>query len=175
MKRKNYFVCDFVLFCLFSFYSGSQIFGQDNLNLSAGFGFPELLNIGLHYQLGQVNTGLRIGFLPVKDERSIAVSGDVSYHYGGSSKYTNIRPWYGEAGFAYLRGENESRLEKYWYLILGVGRDLNISERFGISIDGGLGVQMKHAVIDKVPQGSWQFNFEVPVMPVPGICFFWRI
>lgn len=62
-------------------------FGQGKISFTAGFGFPELLNVGVRYQPEQVQIGLYLGSLPRKsdDEAIRSMSADVRFHFGGSS------------------------------------------------------------------------------------------
>lgn len=64
-----------------------QAIGQGKISFTAGFGFPELLNVGIRYQPEQVQTGLYLGSLPRKsdDEAIRSMSADVRFHFGGSS------------------------------------------------------------------------------------------
>jgi len=176
MKNKVKPIYHILLFITFSFSYGNQVFGQEKVNISAGIGLPELLNIGVRYQLDQAQIGLSIGSMPVKDESLISLSGDFYYHFGGSSKFSDIRPWYGRIGLNYVRDETETSVDKYLYLILRIGRDFNLSKKFGINIDAGLGPQLFHDEIMKKPSTSWfNLDFEFPVIPALGICLFYRI
>lgn len=46
----------------FLFSSGKQIFGQEKINISAGVGFPETINIGIRFQIAQSQIGASIGW-----------------------------------------------------------------------------------------------------------------
>ena len=43
-----------------------EIYGQGKVNISVGFGVPELIHVGLHKQLNQTQIGFSIGFIPKK-------------------------------------------------------------------------------------------------------------
>jgi hypothetical protein len=131
------------LSCLLLIYTFSvsfsyQVFGQNTVKISAGFGLPELLNGGIHFQLKQTQIGIRIGFLPEKDESIITASGDVYYHFGGFSELSNIRPWYGRLGLNYMREEDEYGIDKYLNLNPRIGRQINFSNKIGIELDIGV-------------------------------------
>ena len=77
MEHFRRFRISYVL--LFIFFSGcvTQTSGQEKVSISAGIGIPELLNVGVQYQLNQVQLGLSIGSMPIKDESLFSISGDV--------------------------------------------------------------------------------------------------
>jgi len=134
--------------------SGGQMFGQEKVSISTGFGLPEALNIGIRYQiLDQSKIGLSVGWW----ENDISLSGDYYYHFGGSSKFSDIRPWYGRIGLNYVLD---------WWIgsYLRVGRDLNSGKSFGIGIDAGL---------------MYNFTYRKhglhPFITVYGISLFYRI
>jgi hypothetical protein len=112
----------------FLFSSGGQMFGQEKVAISTGFGLPEALNIGLRYQiLDQAKIGLSVGWW----ENEISLSGDYYYHFSGSSKFSDIHPWYGRIGL--------NCIPNWWTnSYLRIGRDFNLSKYIGISIDAGL-------------------------------------
>ncbi len=174
MKTKVNLFCNLMLFCIFSFDYGNQAFGQDKVNMSVGIGLPELLNIGVRYQLDQTQIGISFGSIPGND--IISISSDVYYHFGGFSELSNRRPWYGKVGLNYFRDETETIIDQYIYLNLRVGRDINISEKIGIEIDAGAIFQLSREKIRKKPSSGWlDFDLEFPVLPSVGIGVFYRI
>ena len=158
----------FLFFC-------NQIIGQEKLNMSVGIGLPELFNIGARYQFKQAQIGISAGTVPAKNESVISASGDFYYHFAGSSKLSDLRPWYGRLGLNYLRDETTKILDKYIYLNVRCGRDFNISKKFGIEVDGGLMFQLYH---DKTYKSNtnmdWTFDFNFPVLPSIGVALFYR-
>lgn len=159
------------------FSSVHQAFGQEKVNVSAGFGLPELLNIGVRYQSNQTQIGLSIGSMPLGSSRNIiSILGDVYYHFGGFSKLSNRRPLYGRFGLNYLRDETESRIDKYLYLNMRLGRDFNLSKKVGIGIDAGALFELYHQEIRKKPSSSWlNIDFGFPVIPSLGVGLFYKI
>ncbi len=143
--------------------------------MSVGIGLPELLNIGIRYQLQQTQIGISFGSMPVKDESIFSLSSDVYYNFGGISELSSRRPWYGKIGLNYLWDETKFFIDKYLYLNLRIGRDFNISQKIGIDVEAGLGLQLLHDTIEKEPPGWLNFNFDIPVLPSIGICLFYRI
>ncbi len=149
--------------------------GQEKVNISAGIGSPELLNVGLRFQFDQAQIGLSLGSMPVKDESMVSFAGDVYYHFAGSSVLSNRRPWYGRGGLTWLRYETNTLIDKHLYLNARVGRDLNISEKFGVNIDAGLSFELYSERTRKEPPGIWSFQLDFPVLPSLGIGFFYRM
>ena len=97
---------------------------------------PELIHVGFHKQLYQTQIGFSIGLIP--DKKSIlTVSGNVYYHFGGTSRLSNRRPWYVRFGLTYFREEDEYAVDKYGFISLRIGRDLNITKKTGIDINAG--------------------------------------
>jgi len=175
MKNKDKLLYFIILFIIFSSGYDNQVFGQEKVNMSVGLGIPEFLNIGVRFQLEQAQIGISIGSIPVKDESIISISSDVYYHFGGFSELSNRRPWYGRIGLNYLRDETETIIDKYIFLNVRIGRDINISEKIGIEIEAGAIFQLSNEEIRKKPSSSWfDFDFEFPVLPSIGIGIFYR-
>lgn len=175
MKNLSNFLHNLMLLSIFSFCCGNQSFGQEKVNISAGMGLPELLNLGVRYQLKQAQLGIGFGCIPIKEESVISVSGDIYYHFAGLSELSNRRPWYGRLGLNYLRDETKTLVDKYLYLNLRIGRDFNISKKIGIEIDAGAIFQLFNETKRKEPSSGWNFDFEFPILSSFGIGLFYRI
>jgi hypothetical protein len=76
-----------------------------------------------------------------------------------------------------LRDETERILDKYLYLNLRIGRDLNISHKIGIALDAGVMVQIFNEYIEKIPCTGWFCGgvLDFPVLPSLGIRLFYRL
>ena len=132
----------------FFFCCGRQLLGQEKVNISAGIGFPELINVGLKYQIfDQAKIGLSIGWVPpykpetnylIQWDHMISFSGDFYYYFAGSSKFSDLHPWYGRIGLNCFRSKDWDYYYKQGYL--RIGRDFVFEERCGVSLDGGLGL-----------------------------------
>ncbi len=169
------------LFCIlliitFSFSSGNQLLGQKKVDISAGIGVPELLNIGMRLQLDQIQIGFSIGSFPSEDRSYSAITGDFYYHFAGHSKLSNRWAWYGRGGITYQRKElvKPTYLDWAWtakelYFNLRLGRDINISPNIGINIDAGASFSLFYEYVGHM--GSFHF----PVLPGLGATFFIRI
>lgn len=87
-------------------------FARDKLNISTGCGMPEFLKIALKQQLDQLQWGLGFGTIPIKDNSTISILGDVRYHFGGFSELPNRRLWFRRIGLNYFRLEDEIAIDK---------------------------------------------------------------
>jgi hypothetical protein len=153
--------CTFLtIICLFV--SSIKMSGQERLSISAGVGFPELMNISLKYQiLKQAKIGLSAGWWPSWEYtgRMVSFSGDFYYHFDGLSKYSNLRPWYGRIGFNCTYEDMGDLIMNWVYIYLRVGRDFYFNKKIGISPDIGINYDG-----EKTP----------PFSLSTGICFFYR-
>jgi hypothetical protein len=152
MKNKVKTISIILLIITLLFSSGVQMYGQGKATISAGIGYPDLINIGLKYRvLNQANIGLNIGFFPSNNNTSgfvswgtlLSFAGDFYYHFAGSSKFSEMRPWYGRIGLNYIKDINYSSnsiLTPY----LRIGRDLYLNKNDGISIELGVGKVLIH-------------------------------
>ncbi|SIN65344.1 hypothetical protein [Algoriphagus halophilus] len=183
MKNKSK-VLTYLFLIITSLFSWiNQVYGQEKLNISTGFGLPELLNIGMRYQIDQTQIGLSVGSLPLgSNESVVSISGDFYYHFGGFSELSNRRPWFGRIGLNYLRDETESIIHKDFYLNTRIGRDFNISKKIGIEIGIGAIFILSDKEINKNTSnsagtwtGGWTFDLDFPVLPSLGIGLFYRI
>ena len=151
---------------------GNQVFGQEKVNISAGIGVLELINLGVKFQLNQSQIGFGVGFMPAEDESVYSFHGDYYFHFAGKSKLSTRRPWYGKFGLNYFRDETKSTIYNYLFLNLKVGRDFNISKRVGIALEAGGLVQLMFKEVEKTQSDSWAP--ELPIMPGIGVGIFYR-
>ena len=153
-----------LLVVIFVFISGIKVHGQEKVILSAGIGYPELLNVGLKYQLNQSQLGLSIGGFPSSAYTGtmVSFSGDYFYHFAGISKFSDLRLWYGRIGVNYSR-ESLDEIIVSWNSNFRIGRYFYFAENFGISIDAGL---------------NYHFNTDITGNPklaaALGLCCFYR-
>jgi hypothetical protein len=144
--------------------------------MSAGIGFPDLLNVGIKYRFfNQAEIGLNIGYWPSGNKNilthwgnPLSFAGDFYYHFRGSSKFSDMRPWYGRRylriGFNYIWDLNYNLFSnegKHPNIYLRFGRDFYLKKNDGISIDAGLGIELYNN------EGfGWR--------PAFGVCYFHR-
>jgi hypothetical protein len=167
MKDKVKQISIILLITTLLFSSDGQIFGQEKTNISIGIGLYDLVNVGIKYQfLNQAKIGLNVGYWPpnrpgmIHWDHLISLLGDFYYHFGGSSKFSDLRPWYGRIGYCVLLNLPNGIELQYPYL--RIGRDLFLNQNSGISIDGGIGLSFYHSDIDIYP------------FPTLGVCYFYR-
>jgi len=177
MKNTDTELCKVLLFSLFLFCISNPLIGQEKVNISTGIGLPELINVGMRYQHKQTQTGLSFGFIPQGEKESfISVSGDFCYHFLGISKLSNRRTWFGKTGISYFRYETRSVINKSLYLNLRIGRDFNISEKFGLELGGGSIFLLHEDIMRKVPpSGGWDIKIDFSILPSMGLGLFYRI
>ena len=132
------------------------------------------MNFGVRDQLKQTQIGIGFGFIPFIHEGIGSISGNVFYHFAGTSKLSERRPWYGRIGLDYLRDENASSIDNNLYLNLRIGRDLNISRKVGVEIDAGPCFQLSHKRIIKT-NNPWNLDINPFMMPSMGVTVFYRI
>ena len=174
---KNVITVRYLIFLvIISICCNQRITGQNQVDIIGGIGVPELINIGANVQFDQTQIGLKIGSFP-SDESLFSFSADFYYHFAGTSELSSRRPWYMRAGLNYLRNETKTRVEKYSYLNLRIGREFNISNKIGIDVDAGIVFQISYSVTEKEPSTSLSFNFgrDTKVFPGIGAEIFYRL
>lgn len=167
MRKMKIILRNFVLFSMFLLICTNKSFGQKNVNISAGLGISELLNMGVRFQFEQSQLGFNLGTDP-SQRGSFSISGDFYYHFDGTSNLSTLRVWYGKFGLIYLKSNTKEFSDSYLFLDLRIGRELNFSKKFGMTIDAGPAIQLEHTSTD--PEGGWDF----PVFPAIGLAFFYR-
>ena len=175
MKSIRIYFFSLTMFCLISICSGSQSFGQERLNLSAGFGYPDFLNLGVRYQLEQSQIAVAFGFLQNTEENLISVSGEYFLHLDGSSDLSERLPWYARAGIVYLHSETEFYIRNSFWLSSRLGREMNLSEKFGIQADFGTMFRLSYDAKIKETGGGWDFGTLIPILPCFGFGLFYRL
>ena len=68
MKNRVKILYSVLLIITILFSCGRKVFGQEKINISAGFGIPEFINIGLRFQLDQLQLGLSAGIFQANNE-----------------------------------------------------------------------------------------------------------
>jgi len=148
--------------------SGRQMSGQEKVNISAGIGLFETLNIGIRYQVNQSQLGLSIGTWPPEADSwldlnsLISISGDFFYHFGGFSEFSDLRPWYGRIGLDFVRVGWNDEIDNNLQSHFRIGRDFYFSRAFGFSLDAGVGF----FIVNESDMS--------PVLPAMGASIFYR-
>ena len=173
MKKKMTLPYVTMIVTALTFVNIPGLYGQEGVNITAGLGFPETINVGIRYEKGQSQIGVAAGFLPATDERITNVSITFWHHFIGSSVFTERRPWYGRLGVDYINDKMEgSPGDKLVFLDMRGGREFNISENFGISLDAGI---LYKLYADAGGSDLGQFIFDVMwALPAGGISIFYK-
>jgi hypothetical protein len=157
----------------FAFLNAAAVSGQGNVSITAGFGFPDLLNAGIRYQIGQTQVGVSAGFFPIPGESMISGSFNLLYHFAGSSELSDRRPWYGRMGLVYLHDKKEGSFnDKLVLLDIRGGREFNISSKFGISLDAGIMFKLFQDVGEN--ELAVFIYDQIWVIPAGGLGLFYR-
>ena len=128
------------------FISGGLGFAQEKTNISAGAGFTETLNLGVRFQVpNQSQIGVSIGSWPAPEENWLidweswlSLSGDYYYHFGDTTRFSVLFPWYIRTGVVYIRIVDEEFKDNNLEYHLRTGRDIYFSRNVGISLDAGI-------------------------------------
>ncbi len=141
-----------------------------------GAGLPELLHIGARYQYIQTQLGLSAGFIPENNRSNYAVSADILRHFGGSTELSERFPWFIRGGLSYYYFESPALVSQEIYFNTRLGRDLNISRKFGIALDGGIFIRLV-SFENKKPANDGTFNLgiDLPVGPGLSMVLFYRL
>ncbi len=123
------------LLFLFSFHISVA---QEGINLTAGTGIPEMVNVGLRMQVDQYQYGLSVGTSPGYKNTNFNASADFYYHFAGRSDQTDLRPWFIKAGFTYMSNEGEWEKRMNLLLVPRLGREFNVTPQFGIALEAGV-------------------------------------
>ena len=157
--------------------SSEYVYSQDSIVIRSksirpiiGMSIPELLHIGVRYQMDDLQYGLNIGSFPAENESIITYSADVIWHMFGEKNALNNKPWYGKVGYTFMREETEFEINTWSYAHLRFGHEFALSNFLALHIDAGLMFELQHDEIEKKPRNSWlNFDFDFPVLPSIGI------
>tara|TARA_B100000508_G_scaffold133687_1_gene123780 strand:- start:130 stop:642 length:513 start_codon:yes stop_codon:yes gene_type:complete len=162
----------------------TNLFSQEKINLSAGFGVPEFMNVGILYQLNQVQVGVSTGlmmhnmsnFNSSNGDNAFSFSGDLYYHFAGKPvAFSNRKPWYGKIGVNFLKFNESDQNNSATYLNFRIGRDFYFSEKLGVAIGVGAAYQLNYIKNEPSLLGEWfNLNFNSAIVPSVGMRFFLR-
>ena len=152
---------------------------QEKFNITGGIGLMELINLGGRFQFDQTELGFSIGTFPAQDESNLSLQTNLLYHFAGSSNFSIRRPWYLRGGLTYSRFDSDYSEDKLFSLDGRIGRDFNISEKFGVQIDIGAIYIISHEEKEKNTDENywifWDVNLRNEFAPTMGITLFYRI
>jgi hypothetical protein len=111
---------------------------QYKFEIAIGVGFPEIINLKIKYGWRNVQIAFGGGVFPVDNIRTVDVG--LYYHILGKSKFAEQFPWYTLGGLNFTNYNYEFGIARYLSPYLRIGRAINFSKKFGLSIDIGPGL-----------------------------------
>jgi hypothetical protein len=169
-----------LLFCFVFFLSFQTSRAQEQFNLTAGTGTPEMVNIGVRMHVDQFQYGLSLGANPGYKNENYNMSADFYYHFAGNSGHTSLRPWFLKTGITYMHSEGEWEKRMNLLLVPRLGREFNITPQFGIALEAGLMLMLidqnkpKKERTDAV-QGDLDLIGSGFILPSAGLKIFYRL
>ena len=148
------------------------------MDLTVGIGFPGLINAGVRAQLNQAQIGFTVGSFPFSEYSLLTLSGDVYYHFGSQSRFSERDITYVKASLNYFKDENESEKDFKGLLGISAGRDYYFSHKVGINLDVGLFFKLIEIKSDKVsyPSSNSRKISEWPLLtPYAAVALFYRL
>ncbi|MDM8002141.1 MAG: hypothetical protein QUS66_04400 [Bacteroidota bacterium] len=161
---------------LLSLSSVDPIAGQSsNFNIGIGAGLPELINAGVSYNARKAIIGATVGTLPAFGQKLLTAGVNTGIHFAGTSRHTEIPPWFALAGFNFVQDIGESYGSRYTYLSVRVGREMNFSSRSALVLEGGLSFETSYSERSPGPEATWQPGDSwFPVLPYLNIKLIFR-
>jgi hypothetical protein len=151
-------------------FSANPTKSQGKLELSGGFGMPELINLKMKYGKN-VQVGAGVGIYPFEwfNETVVdwSINADITYHFGGKSKYTEQAPWFISGGLGFFDLGVINPYESYDISFNPrIGRTLNFSKRMGANLDFGLFLPLS---------ASKGYSYDFMLLPSGSFSFFIRL
>lgn len=116
----------------------SQLVKAQDLKVTSGVGFPDLIHIGGAYQITKTNeVAIQLGTI-FTTNTLLTPSLEHRFYYRKSKKYESLNSWFfGQRLTYYYERSNEYNWHSI-YLNLSIGRNYYFSENFGFSWDAGI-------------------------------------
>jgi hypothetical protein len=165
---------------LLLFLSSNFLFSQNKVEISAGLGIPELLNLKIKYGNSLQLCG-SIGFAPIIS--FWAFSTDFYYHFPTKSTEDKIKKWYLNFGVSYFPpSQSFSSVSKKTILMYSrVGKSFYFNKMnclTGLAIDLGIMFQIwtneKYSYGPHLMVSSKTMNSPV-IGPAASICYFFKL
>ncbi len=126
----------------------TEVYAQEKANMHLGLGFAEAAHVGFRTDVhNQLQLGMSIGTWPSPNDwlfdwkLLLSISGDCYIHFGDTTVYSMLRPWYIRTGLDYYYiswDDEESPTDNDLEYHLRIGRDFYFSQNSGISLDAGM-------------------------------------
>lgn len=142
------------------------------LKFLLGFGYPELVYVGLQSYRNTFQFGAGAGTLPGYDHSIFSAFIQGGYHFGGKAKYNLIPPWYAKTLLGY--GYEESSTTTWYSVFLSprIGRNFYFGKKTGIDFEMGISFEIWEKKVERYPS-DWNFDFDFPVVPTISFGFFY--
>lgn len=157
----------------------SHVKAQKPLEITAGVGLPEVIYVGLRYNVDNTKWGFTLGGIPSGSSSLFTFGGDFYSHFGRNSDQMNGSTWFVNFGINHLKENSEYAIEKWLFLKGRIGRSFYLTP--AASIDAGLGLmyEVHHKRKEKTTgQCTWfcfDFSNAIKVVPILSISFNVRI
>ena len=133
-----------------------------SLLVMGGSGYIDLLNAGIKFEYRQMQAGLTVGTAWIDRKVSYTSSVDLFYHFAGKTKGVEIRPWYFRNGLHLFSNEDGASINKIWFLKTRVGKDINLTDAFGLFIEAGTMFRVWQSYTDKDPADEKEAKVTFP-------------
>ncbi|WP_320052381.1 hypothetical protein [uncultured Acetobacteroides sp.] len=165
-----------MLFTTIAVYPNNPAKGQRNFLITAGFGVPEMSNVGIHYQQGQVQLGASYGWFRIFGNQIQTVTIAGQFHIAGTSELSPQKPWFSRVGVCFLNEDSQEEEELHSLLNLQLGRQLNLSYNWGVEVYLGYTIQVgSNKRIKDSSYWGITSNLGKASFPSLGFSFYYRL
>ncbi|MGB0428127.1 MAG: hypothetical protein ACPGEC_04295 [Flavobacteriales bacterium] len=170
----KYFV-NILIFSALIFFKTTS-YAQNNLIFSAGASAPELLHLGLHYQIDASRVGLSYGLLPKdKDANSAYAIALQCTQYVGRASGDPEQPKFIKFGYTYVKSETEWFTTHYNYINAQFGKEYRLFGPFFLRGEFGLMYEIDKNQIVKKKKPSKGLNLDFKLLPTLGVSVCYRL
>jgi len=150
--------------------------GQSRFKLTGGFGVPEMSNVGVRYLQGQVQLGASYGWFRIFGNQMQTATIIGQFHFSGTSQLSPQKPWFSRLSICFLNEDSQEEEELHTLLNLHFGRDLNLSQNWGLEVY--LGYTFQVGSDKRIKDSSYwgiTANLEKDSFPSLGFNFYYRL
>jgi hypothetical protein len=137
--KESFFTLSFLILMNCAFPQGK------NWEVVSGFGFPDVLHIGVNMSVSQKHflgiTFGTFGYVP-SELKSVQFTFEHKTNFAYSKKFTGRPTWYFGERLTYSYEDNNTYFWRTLYLTPGIGRHLNITDKFGLNADLGIFIRL---------------------------------
>lgn len=135
-----------IVFSILLFSISNYSYGQETICVTTGFGFPEMINIGLRYGISnKTEIGVELGTfsenLPYTQDSHTSLSANLLYHLRkpidtNNSAY-DLSNWYLRFSLMHIVSKSKTIFQAYTLFNIQFGREINFSKKFGCYLGAG--------------------------------------